>query len=213
MFKVNNPIIVPLENLAKRYSRYYIYIEPIVSDPFIRGYFGLAASLLLIAFFLIFALSPTINTVLALQKKIGEQRQVIKSLDQKISDIVVAQQNYAQAETLLPTLLETLPDKPNPQTIIAGVLNSASSSGLAISSLQFQNIPLSKDLIATNFDLSTIKMTFSVTGSLDQFRAFLTKLEGFPRLIRVTNLGISASDKKTTETVSAVGYYFVEKDL
>ncbi len=51
MLKISKTVTVPLENLTKRYSRYYIYIEPIVSDPLIRGYFSLVASILLIAFF------------------------------------------------------------------------------------------------------------------------------------------------------------------
>src|SRR5574340_639843 len=125
-------ISIPRDLLARRYSRYYIYLEPVVSDPLIRGYFSFVASLFLIAFLLVFALSPTVNTMLALQKKIGEQRRILAALEQKIGALVTAQQNYSQIESNLPVLLRALPKSPDPQVIAEGVTQLASASGVTV---------------------------------------------------------------------------------
>lgn len=213
-------INLPLEDLAKRYSRYYIYIEPIVSDPLIRGYFSLVASFLLIAFFLVFALSPTINTILTLQKKIAEQRRVVAALDQKITNLVAAQANYSQVESSLPILLTALPQTPTPQTIISGVVTIASSSGLVLSGLQFRDLPLSKDSIDTAVKTGnttgalTVNFTLTTVGSRDKIHDFLTRIESLPRQIHLVSFGVAnvpETPKTNSINVSAVGYYLPEQ--
>jgi Tfp pilus assembly protein PilO len=117
--------MIDIRDLPKRYQRYYTYLEPVIADPLVRGYFSLVASFLLVAFFLFFALSPTINTILALQKKITEQKKIIASLETKISNLTAAQENYRQVESLIPLLLIALPDNPSPQTVVGSVTSSA----------------------------------------------------------------------------------------
>lgn len=208
-----------LENLAKKYGRYYAYIEPIVSDPLVRGYFNLVASFLLMAFFLVFALSPTINTILTLQKKITEQRRIVKALDQKIANLVTAQANYSQIESSLPILLAALPERPTPQTIIFEITAMASSSGLVLSGLQFQNLPLSADSIATAVQTQKkpgalkIAFTLNLSGTADKVHDFLTKIENLPRQIHIIGLGMAKDQKNpkiNSSNISAEGYYLPE---
>lgn len=205
-------ISIPWENLQRRYSRYYVYIEPVVTDPLIRGYFSLVASIMLVAFFLIFALSPTINTILVLTKKINEQRSTIKILDQKIADLVTAQANYTQIESSLPILYTAVPTSPTPQTIISAANSSASASGIPLEGLQFRDLPLSADAIAANQVQVVVNFTLSTSGSPDKIHNFLKRLENSSRLIHVTNLVISMGSGLAGNlvNVSAVGYYLSE---
>lgn len=211
-----------LEDLAKRYSRYYIYIEPVVSDPLIRGYFSLVASFLAIAFFMVFALSPTINTILALQKKITEQKQVVAALNQKITNLVTAQANYSQVESSLPNLMTALPLTPTAQTIISGVMTSASASGITLTSLEFKNLPLSSDSVDQVVqaqkpgEVLLVNFTLTTTNTPDKIHSFLFAIENLPRQIHLLNLDLSQTPDSPTMTsvsVKANGYYLSEGNL
>lgn len=212
---------IPWENLARRYSRYYIYLEPVMRDPLVRGYFSFVASLILIAFFLVFALSPTITTVLTLQKKIAEQKTTIAAMDQKITDIIMAQENFAQIQGDLPMLALALPEVPSPQTIIAGVMQSASDFGLQVTQLTFRDLPLSKDVVVASADqvseslgVVVIDFSFTVSGTSADVREFLGSLENLSRQIKITNLTLS--EGKTVGSVNSVSvransYYLPSK--
>lgn len=193
--------------IYQRYQRYYEYLYPIASDPIIRGYFSLVASILLIAFFLVFALSPTFNTIVSLQKKITDQKTIISALDAKISALVIAQDVFSQVESQVPLVKLALPDKPVPQGIVTDVLSAASSSGVAIVSLQFQQMPLSKNApakITVSNGLPTVVFSASVTGAEDKVRSFVANLEKRLRYIRLKSLTVSLG----AADITGLGYYY-----
>lgn len=206
---------MPTQNnlsIYERYQRYSTYLTPIVSDPLIRSYFGLVASILLIAFFLFFALSPTFNTILGLQKKIQDDQTIDAALQQKISDIIHAQDVYSQIQPQLNLLDQAMPDKPFPQGLIADILNSASSSGVVLSSLQFQSVPLTADAVVKNPSVNGVPaVTFSVSiaGSNDQIRQFLGNLESRLRYIRIQNITVNFGTKvgSVTADITGTGFY------
>lgn len=215
-------LAIPWENLSRRYSRYYIYLEPVVKDPLIRGYFSFVASVMLIAFFLVFALSPTINTILTLRKKVDEQRQLIANMDQKIANIVTAQENYTQIQSSLPTVQVALPVNPTAQSILAGISESASASGVTVTNLRFADIPLSRDTIkAASIQstdptgLPTLEFSFTVSGTTQTVRGFLKQVENLARQIHIKSLAVGSTDPslKETATVTAVSYYLPGEEI
>ena len=194
-------------SISQRYQRYYAYLSPITSDPIIRGYFSLVASILLIAFFLVFALSPTFNTIVALQKKISDQKAIISALDAKIAALITAQDTFSKIENKVPLVYLALPDKPTPQGIAADVLSSASSLGLTVLSLQFQAIPLSKNtetkIIISN-GLPTVSFSTSVIGSQEKIRNFIGDLEKRLRYLRLKNFTVNLG----SADITGLGYYY-----
>lgn len=207
-------LTIPWENISRRYSRYYIYLEPVVKDPLIRGYFSFVASIILVAFFMIFALSPTVNTILTLQKKIAEQKKLITNMDEKIANLVTAQENYSQIQSSLTSVLLALPLNPSPQAIISGVNEFASGSGATVSDLQFQDIPLSKDTIKAaqqqildSTGLPTVNFSLTVSGPMDKVRTYLGDLENLSRLIHLKSLSVNSQQV----SVTGLGYYLVDK--
>lgn len=206
---------MPTQNnlsIYERYRRYSAYLGPVISDPLVRGYFGLVASIMLVSFFLFFALSPTFNTILGLQKKIQDDQTIDAALQQKISDIIHAQDVYSQIQPELNLLDQAMPDKPFPQALIADILNSSSSSGVVLSSLQFQPVPLTADAVVKNPSVNGVPaVTFSVSiaGSNDQIRQFLGNLESRLRYIRIQNITVNFGTKvgAVTADITGAGFY------
>lgn len=198
--------------VARRYRRYYTYIEPVLADPVIKGYFTLVASMLLIAFFIIFALSPTFSTILGLTRKIEDQKRLIKALDTKISNLIIAQENYTQVEPLLPILMTAVPQTSSPQTVFAPSLAAATASAVLLANMQFapvdlKNDPPPKSLDPNAFvppeqarflDAPVVSFRIEASAPRSQLRDFVGKLERLPRMIRLSTLTISIDNFSLT---------------
>lgn len=191
----------------QNYHQYYNHIQSIMTDPMVRSYFGLIASVILIVFLILFALSPTINIILGLQKKIADQKESLTSLTTKIDDLLIAQQALSQVETLLPLLDQALPEAPAPEEIIDRVHRSASASGVVVSGLRFNSFPLD------NFPKGrqTVNFSLSAAGDKDAVRRFWGGVENQLRYMRFKNLSIAYSKDRNIETQAQVeGYYFIK---
>lgn len=216
--------MIDFKTIPQRYQRYYTYLEPVITDPLVRGYFSLVASLLLVTFFLAFALSPTVNTILSLQKKITDQKVLVAQLDTKIANLVIARQNYSQVENLIPTLETALPKRPSPQVAIGQIITVASSSAVNLAGVQFRSvtfesspaaIPPSQDLGRANSlvpgGLSVLPFSLSVSGTKENVYQYLKKLEDALRYMRFSNLSFTFTSgiPKITVDASGLTYYYV----
>lgn len=214
------------QNFYRRYRRYYTYIEPMVTSPVVRGYFTLVASMLLVAFFLIFALSPTINTISGLIKKIDDQKAVLAKMDSKIESLVTAQANYSEVEDKLPLLTVAVTERPEPEGILADILKVASSSGVKIQGVRMKDLNLASESARLSAAGSGVKVPYqglgvpmveygvSVSGPDLAVRHFLETLEGLPRVMRSESVvfggggqGLSGSSVE----VQATAFYYAER--
>lgn len=196
-----------MEKIKTGYQKYFAFIQPVVNDPLTRVYFSLALSLFLIAFLVFFALSPTVNTVLGLRKKIADQERIVAALDAKIMALVTAGENYNQLTPQLVLLDLALPENPHPQGLIDNVLRAATASAVTISSLQFKPVNLSGE--GTNLEVG---FSFSAKGEKTRLHDFLIKLENLLRYIRLEKLIVIFNNPPSGEASSsvdgqAVGYF------
>lgn len=210
-------------NFYKRFHRYYTYIEPLVADPVIRSYFSVVASLILVSLFVVFALSPTVSTILGLVKKIDDQKNTIAAMDRKIDDLVTAQIAYSSFEPQLNALLVALPEKSTPETAVDSLYNAASSSAVTITALEFGDIPISsisgaqsklleKALtVSGRNETGAISLTIAAEGGSGQIEEFLARLEQMPRIIKITNL--SFGSKNGAVTASGKAYFLPRLSL
>ena len=77
-----------------KHSRYYTFIKPIFRNKAVRTYSSLVFSILTITFFGVFALKPTLSTIVSLQKSIVEQQQLLDKVTKKADDLSLGRQNY-----------------------------------------------------------------------------------------------------------------------
>ena len=204
MIKTTSPT-----RIDKRYSKYYTYIEPIIFDPVIAGYFTLVATLVLTAFFIIFALSPTFSTIVGLMRKIDDQKKLISQMDSKINSLIIAQENYSQMEEYLPLIENAIPKKPLPETLITDTLSTSSSSGVVIKSFRIGRVdlfgtkllssgpessqPTSVNNKAINaLEIPIVDFKISISGNESSVRQFAEKLQNLPRIISLTTISIGA---------------------
>lgn len=233
---MNQPFVQASSN--RKYSRYYTYIEPIISDPIISGYFTLVASMLLTAFFIIFALSPTFSTIVGLFRKIEDQNKLVTKMDAKISNLILAQENYTQTEPLLPLLDIGLPYKPAPENIILGLIESASQSGVSIKTMQIGDAfltgiapPQKKEEPPIEMNRSQVgyiselkipltEFTVGVSGNKEDIRRFAGRIQNLSRITSLSVISIGADiftiepdPNKLSANISGVTYFLPKSSV
>lgn len=193
------------------YSRYYTFIKPILRNKHVRNYSSFSFGLILIIIFTVFALRPTISTILALREKIDQQTKIHDQLVQKSKDLVKGVSNYQKIDPDISKKIEELvPDKANVASLIT-VLNSfAASNQASISGIQVQPVELTGGPKLKSTTLGEVEFTFNISGSYDQVTTLMNQLNSSPRLLSVRSIGMIAKEGKNL-IVNIIGKAFILK--
>src|SRR5581483_10862232 len=125
--------------MEARFSRYYTYIRPIVKNKQVQSYSFITFSMITSIIFAIFAIQPTVKTIISLQKSINEEKQILHQIEKKTSDLSQGKQNYQSLDPLTKnTLLSLVPNFPELPEFIDDLSSLASQNQASISGLQFQ---------------------------------------------------------------------------
>lgn len=192
-----------------QYSRYFTYIKPITRSPIVRTYGSTIFSLIVITIFIFYAIKPTVETILVLQKKQQDSMEVLQKVNLKAKNLALGKQNYDTLDPSIKSKIETaIPSIVNLRSVIQTLEQSATRHQASISALQIQ--PL---VVATKNDdvlgsLTQVDFTFNVEGGYENLISLLEDLKNSARLISIEGLSLSKSES-TGLIMSIVGkaYY------
>lgn len=192
------------------YSRYFTYIKPVTKLPIIRTYGSTIFTLLIITIFIFFAIKPTIETILVLQKKLEDSNQVLKKINQKANDLSTGKANFEKLSSNIKSKISAaIPDSANLKSVIQTLEKTAKSHEASISALQIQPLVLSTKTSNQLGTLSEISFTFNMEGDYKKLILLLKDLKNSARLISIDNLSISklAEGAGLIMSISGKAYY------
>jgi len=205
--------ILPFTNQYKKYSQ---TITPFLQSPRTKNYSTVIFFFLVLSVFGWYAIRPTIQTILYLQREIKDKTEIDKKMDAKIYALIEVNTAYEQNQTLLPVLSEAIPVTPEALDIVSQINLLASEKGVVLSSLSMSNIPLatqSAESTPKNIKpVTEIPITFSIQGPFLSVLTFLKELILMRRIvtiqsmnfipIKTVSLSASESGKPTSIKVS-----------
>lgn len=202
---------LPKYKLVTRYAK---LVDPAMRDPLIRGYIEILATILLVAFFVFFAIRPTLNTVSELLKKSSELKTTDVALTQKIKNLVAAQAVYSHYENQIPLLETAMPKKPETVPIIFEIEKLVNKNQVELTSLAISNIGLTADLWKKDETLETVKkiplvFTITIKGSFNNGEQFVADLVSLKRFLNVDKVTYD-SPKNTNDlsiNIQGTGYF------
>ncbi len=196
---------------SQMYSRYYTYIKPVTRLPIIKTYGSTIFTILIIIIFIFFAIKPTVETIVVLQKKLSDTSQVLERINKKATDISLAKQNYDNLSTdIKDKISSAVPDLVQLKTIIQTLEQTAKLHEASISALQIQPLVIeikpAKNKLGTLFE---IDFTFNLEGTYVNLTSILQDLKASSRLISIDNLSISklADGSGLVMSISGKAYY------
>lgn len=172
-------------------SRYYTYIRPVIKNKAVRTYSSLIFSIITITIFLIYAIRPTVSTILSLQKSINEQKQIYETLNKKVADLTEGRKNYEAIDPELKTrLVDLIPYSPSIPALINSLNSLAKVSDASLSGIQFQSTELRQipKTLDKNVSLQEIDFTFNAAGGYRELLTLLVNLRKSDRLINIQTI-------------------------
>ena len=174
------------------------YLKKQRENTKLRQYLEIGTTFFLIAFFLVFAIRPTILTISALVGEIKSKEVSSQQMRAKINSIIIAQDLFSQVQESYQLVNSSLPDQPRFSQASSQLSGIAQSLSIPLSSINFS--------LRGGGDGPHVKFyTFSlnVPISLAQSLAFIDRLQNNRRIFTLDSLSLATpkSDSSTNESV------------
>ena len=184
-----------------RYKQYYLKVQGLPGQPVAQVSLTLVASLLTVAFFGIFAIKPTLVTIVQLTREIDDKTKVSKQLETKIAALNKIQSAYEEITSQLPLIDAALPKNPEFERLEQEIeflawqnqviLTSGSFSGFPIIGTELEKKDKKKEEADSAIPTETINISLTVAGSYHNLKSFIVNLEILDRVILVKSVHFS----------------------
>lgn len=197
--------------MRPQYSRYYTYIKPFLRNKYVRTYSGAIFSMITITFFSVFALRPTISTIISLQKSIDGQNQTLGEIKKKSDQLTLAKQNYQDlSEQTRQNINSLVPDSTSLPELLNSLSNliilyQASSSGIQVEAVALENY---SNKLTKKPALSEVGFSVNIQGNYEKLSAILDKMTKLNRLILIKSANFNKpGEESLILSVSGKAYY------
>ena len=192
--------------------RYFTYIQPVLRSPVVKTYGSIIFTIFALIIFTFFAIKPTIETVLVLQKKLDNSKEIYAKVTEKTENLTKARQNYNDLESSTKSKIQiAVPSNPEIKTIIQTLEAIALINQASISAIQIQPIVLETKGRSTieNKELGEVLYTINLEGSYRNLTNFIKQLHQTNRLMTIESLTINKSQTGQSILLSINGksYY------
>jgi Tfp pilus assembly protein PilO len=207
----------PNENSALRIlpkNKYLEYIKlfPVTQTQQVKTYTTLILTLVAVIGFSLFAISPTVNTILELRKQLADSQFADAALQEKISALQSLQEQYISLGTDLARISMAVPTTPEVPELLAKVQTLADAADLHIAKLEALQVELTKKSGGGQAPSSFV-FVITTTGSYEQLLRFLDSLKSFDRLITIEAIAVERTGQGSiplTASIRARAYFHPE---
>ncbi|GEM_PF-1794974 len=181
-----------MRNKSLLYSRYFTYIKPITKLPIVKTYGSTIFTLAIMTIFIFFAIKPTVETILVLQKKLADSHQILEKVQQKANNLSLGKKNYENLDPDIKLKIQqAIPDNVELRSLIQTLEQTAKAHEASISALQIQPLVITTKTNGSSDSLSEINFTLNIEGSYEDFISLLQDLKSSARLISVESLSLT----------------------
>lgn len=176
------------------YEKYYKDLVPYIKKEKNQKYIAIILSLSASIFFLLFAVSPTVSTIVNLRKQISDATFVQQKLSEKINNISTLSQQYIQIQNDISYVVDAVPQNPQIPTLVGQIQAIGQQSSVSLSNVQVSPVALTSGGSA-----NSSSFTFEITGnsSFANIQSFLSNLTSMQRAMSVIAIQISKNSNET----------------
>lgn len=186
-----------MKSKSSLYSRYFSYIKPVGKLPIVKNYGTIIFTLVTTAILIFFAIKPTVETILVLQKKLVNSNEVLQKITQKSNDLSLGRKNYDDLDqNIKDKIAAAIPDTVNLKSTLQILEQTAKAHDASISALQIQPFVVNTKINDQVGSLAEISFIFNIEGDYQKLIALLQDLKSSGRLISIDSLSLS----KTTDS-------------
>jgi len=143
----------------------------------------------------LFAINPTLSTIVRLQKELEDSKLVDLRLTEKINNLSSLSQEYTTLKLDLPIVFAAIPQTPEAPLLIAQIQAAAANSNVILINTQTFQVEIEKPGIEKRYS----SFSFSLTAD-GQYQNLLQFLSTITNMERVVSVDIITITKKTGDT-------------
>jgi Tfp pilus assembly protein PilO len=210
--------------MDKAYSKYFVYIKPVFKSKGVQTYSPIIFSIIAITIFALFAVRPTVSTIVGLQKTIQERQDLLHRLEQKTKDLNEGRSNLEKlGEDQKNKIYTLIPNSTSIPCLIDNLNYMATSNQVTVTGLQFQPLILEgkSKCIFTDLDLTSIdkkatvkeiEFTLNSQGTYPDLIKFLNSLNQVSRLVSIKTVSLTKqASGPLVMSISGKAYYFTSQ--
>lgn len=199
-----------MKSKSSLYSRYFSYVKPVAKLPIVKNYGTIIFTLLTTAILIFFAIKPTVETILVLQKKLANSNEVLQKITQKSNDLSLGKKNYDNLDqSIKDKITAAIPDTVNLKSTLQILERTAKAHDASVSALQIQPFVVNTKINDQVGSLAEISFIFNTEGDYQKLIALLQDLKSSGRLISIDSLSLSktADSNGLIMSLSGKAYY------
>lgn len=204
-------ITPPVKFASKQeYLRFYQRFRQLSQKPGARLSGLVSLTIFTIAFFIMFAILPTLQTIAQLNRQIADAKLVDTKLQQKLTALNRAEAEYLKLTPNLNLINDVVPGKANFDRLAWQINWLVNNLNLQITGGSFGEFFLKTT--ANDNQLTALPMELAVTGNYQQIKALVEQIVNLDRLITVDELAISNKkinlrNQAITASLKMTAYY------
>ena len=182
-------------NAISRIKPIYDYLKAQQDNEKALKTMEISATFILITFFVVFAIRPTVLTISSLVGEIKSKQLLKTKLNQKINDVIVAQDLFSQVEGRYNVVNSSLPDHPSFYDSYNQIRYSTDSN-ISLKPLSFDVNSVNQSPYS-NSNLKTYSTNINAIGPFNSSISLIEKLLSNQRLINVSSISFRNVDANT----------------
>ncbi len=166
----------------------------IYKKPAAQVSMALILTIFAIIFFGIFAIRPTLATIVELNKKIDDQKIVVEKLEKKATALATAQSEYLLIEDKVPLIDAAIPKTNSLDTLLKQIEGIAASLNAPIDSIQVDEVIFPEELVNEK-DVGTVlelPLNITISSTFMDIKEFMVLLSKIKRLVSIESISFSS---------------------
>jgi len=200
------------ENLSASKYRQYLKLLPNMQKENTKIITMLIFTFISLSFLGLFAINPTLSTIIDLQKQLDESQFVHDQLTTKMNNLSALQEKYTNLSGDMPYIYDAIPQNAAVPTLVGQLSALAQEANIHITSIQVSPVVLSDSkLTISSKTYASFTFTLDADGSYDQMQSFVKSLEGFNRIVTVEDITLLKNPKNNDLLMTIQGREYVKQ--
>jgi len=180
--------IINKDSLKKQRIKYLQFLPDFKQEK-AQKFTTLILTFFALSFFGLFAINPTLSTIVELNKQLEDNRLIDEKLSQKISNITTLQQEYTTLQSDLPIIFSSIPKSPEVPLFVAQIQAVAINSNTTIETLQTFPVDINKNPVQRQF--SSYSFAITADGNYNDLSNFLSGLSSMLRIVEIDIISLT----------------------
>ena len=183
-------------NLSPAQYKEYLKLLPNLKDEKSQLYTMLGFTLAAMSIFGIFAINPTLSTIVELKKQLSDLQFVYEKLLTKNQNLSTLQTKYQYLSADLPVINDAMPMKPEIPKFIAQVNSLLTRSNLQTRTLRTYGVEITPDRKVKGKNVSSFVFSMEAEGKYEDMLTFVQTLTHINRLVTIDMITIAKDNKR-----------------